>query len=150
MSVPETCELYMRAGNVQVYVCVCERTQDVRCVCVCFLLAVKCLRGGRACVRALLQICQWEGAAQGLVECVCVWGCGWVCAGLGLFPQREGERVKPALSVSKELPFIWVYASCVYLGGPWKERLWTFWKQEARWTFSSEKKRLSGWGKVCV
>lgn len=112
LSVPET-ELYMRAGNFQV--CVCEHTQDVLCVCVCFLLAVKCLRGGRACVRALLQICQWEGAAQGLAECVCL---RW--ARIVPPPKREGGRKsglsQPSLSAWSCRSYFCVCVLCLSRG----------------------------------
>lgn len=51
------------------------------------------------------------GCSRSFGVCVCV------CAGLGLFPPngREGERVKPASSVSMELPFLCVCMCPVFV-----------------------------------
>ncbi len=124
-------------------------------VCVCFLLAVKCLRGGRACVRALLQICQWEEAAQGLVECVCVCVCVCVCWAWIVPPKggRESGLSQPSLSAwscrSYECMrpvFIWGAHGKSDCGHFESKKL-----GEARWTFSSEiKRRVGGERCVCV
>ncbi len=146
MSVPETCELYMRAGNFQVYMCV--NVSALR-TCMCVFSFGSEVSQGRQGLResTVADLSVRGGCSRSGGVCVCVCVLGLDCSPKG----REGEWVKPAQSVSMELPFVWVYASCVYLGGPWKERLWTFWKQEARWTFSSEiKRRVGGERCVCV
>ncbi len=146
MSVPETCELYMRAGNFQVYVSAL-RTFGVYVCVFCWQWSVSGEAG------LAWEHCCRSVSERGLLKvwwsvCVCV----CICAGLGLFPPKGGREnglSQPRLSAWNCRSYECVCVLCLSRG-PMEGAIVDILKARARWTFSSETKRPSGRGKVCV